>query len=185
MNIHSVGDSWTCREGDTGLDRGWQEFALPPECRHGVSGSTAQEWATDKNVMLSGVLASCESGDLVIISLVGNDMRHAADDGKITIQEIYTATASLHSVVDRFISHGCRVAMLVYTDPFGGKQIKAALGIMLMNTIIRGVALTHGCESLNSGDILTRPEHFDGKDFHPTAAGHHAIAVYIEKRWKR
>ena len=184
MKIHAVGDSWTCREGDTVLDRGWQAYALPPECRHGVSGTTAEQWATNHNGMRSRALAACSEGDVVIISLVGNDIRHAADDGNISIPELYSATAALYNVVSRFRAHGCTVVMLLYADPYRGHNIEASKGVMLINTIIRGVATIHGCELLETSEILRRPAHFDGRDFHPTAAGHHAIADYILKRWR-
>ena len=141
MSIHAVGDSWTCREGDTGLDRGWQTYALPAECRHGVSGSTAEEWATNHKGMCNRALAACSEGDVVIISLVGNDIRHAAEDGKITVDEIIAATVSLNSVVNKFRAAKCNVVLLKYCDPYSGQNVKAALGIFLMNTLVSGVAV--------------------------------------------
>lgn len=178
MSIHAVGDSWTCREGDTGLDRGWQTYALPAECRHGVSGSTAEEWATNHNGMRSRALAACSDGDVVIISLVGNDIRHAAEDGKITVDEIIAATVSLNSVVNKFRAAKCNVVLLKYCDPYSGHNVKAALGIFLMNTLVSGVAVANGCGTLETKGILTEKTDWCG-DFHPTESGHRKIAEKV------
>lgn len=177
-----VGDSWTCRESDTGIDRGWQSLVAQPDNQHGRSGSTARQWATDQGAILSCALSSIECGDTVIISLVGNDIRRAGDDGKITVSEIAKASLDLHAVARAFSNNGARLSFLLYTDPFNNQDDKARAGVALMNTLIRGVAFMFGASIIDTGKILTRPEHFDGVDFHPTASGHQAIADYINNR---
>ena len=175
-----VGDSWTCRESNTGLDRGWQSLVAQPGNQHGRSGSTARQWATDQDAILSCALSSVERGDTVIISLVGNDIRRAGDDGKITVSEIAKASLYLHAVARAFSINGARLSFLLYTDPFNNQDDKARAGVALMNTLIRGVAFMFGASIIDTGKILTRPEHFDGIDFHPTSEGHKAIALHIQ-----
>lgn len=178
----SVGDSWTKREADTGIDRGWEALAIPDYLRFGVSGSTAQQWAADYNGMLTRALSACSRGDMVIISLVGNDIRHAARDGFVTGLEVYHATKYLSRVVTAFQEKEARVCLLLYTDPYNGHNLMARAGVGMMNIIVRGVASLYCCDLLDTEAIL-KPQHFTGFDFHPTSAGHEAIAQEIIRRY--
>jgi len=180
--IHSIGDSWCCREGDTGIDRGWQEFALSPQCRHGVSGTTAEEWNADKNGMLSTALKSIQDGDVVIVSLLGNDLRRGVADGNLDSGEVFVAVQSLMGVVDKIKNVGAKVVLLIYSDPFRGKDSASKAGVALMRTVLKGVAFVQLCETLDTDKILTAPEHFNGVDIHPTEAGHRAIAECVKSR---
>jgi len=178
--IHAIGDSWTCREEDTGLDRGWQAMALLPEHRHGVSGTTAKRWAHDDGRVLSSALATMRSGDKVIVSLLGNDLRHAMADG-LTLSEIGRAALDLHRVVRRIKSHRCRPILLLYADPHRGRNATTTAGVALMRLILRTLARLSGCGILDTAAIL-RDEHFlPGPGIHPTEAGHRAIANHILK----
>ena len=179
--IHSIGDSWCCREGDTGIDRGWQEFALSPQCRHGVSGTTAEEWNTDKNCLLSTALTYINKDDNVIISLIGNDLRQAIAEGNLENGEIFMAVQSLIGVVDKVKAKDAKVTLLLYADPFNGKDSAAKSGVALMRILLKGVAFMRQCDTLDTAEILTLPNHFNGYDIHPTEKGHRAIAEYINK----
>lgn len=179
--IHSLGDSWCCREGDTKIDRGWQEFALSPGCRHGVSGTTAEEWNADKNGMLSAALKSINAGDTVIVSLLGNDMRRAVADGNLEGGEVFSAVRSLMGVVDKIKARGAKVVLLIYADPYRGKDSATKHGVALMRTLLKGVSFVQACESFDTTDILVEPGHFDGVDIHPTEMGHRAIAEYVSR----
>lgn len=180
-HVHSLGDSWTCIESD-GTNRGWQVYAgLAPAHRHGVAGSTARQWADDDGGILSDALAAMRRGDVVVVSLVGNDIRHAADDGQISFGEIVSSTRALYHVVGRLLDAHVRPVPLVYADPYFGRNPAAAAGVMLMEAIIRGVAAMHQVDLVDCQQILVKPVHFDGKDFHPTAEGHMAIASALRK----
>jgi lysophospholipase L1-like esterase len=179
--VHSLGDSWTCIEAG-GENAGWQVYAgLAPAHRHGVPGSTARQWADDDGGILSDALAAMRRGDVVVVSLVGNDIRHAADDGQISFGEIVSSTRALYHVVGRLLDAHVRPVLLVYADPYVGHRPEASAGVLLMGTIIRGVAAMHHVDLFDCQQILVEPVHFDGKDFHPTAAGHRAIAAAVKQ----
>ena len=180
---HSVGDSWCCREGDTGIDRGWQEFALAPNCRHGVPGTTAEEWNADKNGMLTSALKSMTEGDTVVVSLLGNDLRRGVADGNLDSGEIFVATQSLLGVIDKLKAIGVKPVLLMYADPYRGKDSASAAGVFMMRTMLNGIAFMRMCEKLDTAEILTEPDHFDGIDIHPTEKGHRAIAERVKALW--
>ena len=159
-----------------------QEFALSPQCRHGVSGTTAEEWYTDKNGMLSTALKSIQDGDVVIVSLLGNDLRRGVADGNLNSGEMFVAAQSLMGVVDKIKNVGAKVVLLIYSDPFRGKDSASKAGVALMRTLLKGVAFVQLCETLDTDEILTASEHFNGVDIHPTEAGHRAIAEYVKTR---
>lgn len=179
--IHSLGDSWCCYEGDTRIIRGWQEFALKPTARHGVPGTTAAEWNTDKNGLLSTALTYINKDDTVIISLIGNDLRRAVADGNLETGELFVAVQSLIGVVNKVKAKGAKVTLLLYADPFNGKDSATKTGVALMRTMLKGVAFMLQCDTLDTAKILTLLDHFDGCDIHPTEKGHRAIAEYINK----
>lgn len=179
--VHSLGDSWTCIEAG-GENAGWQVYAgLLPEHRHGIPGSTAAQWAADEGGIMSQAMASMQPGDVVVVSLIGNDIRHAADDGQITFGELLAGARALYAVVDRLIQVKVLTALLIYSDPYFGHKPEASAGIMLMETIIRGVAAMHKVGVFDTQAFLVDPLHFDGVDFHPTKCGHVAIAAALRK----
>ena len=181
---HSLGDSWCCIEGSTNINRGWQEFAIAPQCRHGISGSTAEEWSSDKNGMLTNALKTINEDDVVIISLIGNDLRHGSSDGNLTDGEVFVAVQALMEVVEKIKDKGAKPVLLIYADPYRGKDPTSKAGIALMKTLLKGVAFIQMCEVMDTSEILTSPDHFDGADIHPTEKGHRAIAEYIlQQNW--
>jgi len=180
--IHAIGDSWTCREEDTGLDRGWQAFALPPDCRHGVSGSTARQWALDEEKILTSALAAMQPGDTVIVSLIGNDLRHAQADGDgFTFFKVAEAAGSLISVVQTLLQHSVHPVILLYADPHRGRNDETKRGVAMTRRLLRSLAHLNGCTTLDTATILQDKHFLPGPGIHPTEAGHRAIANHILK----
>lgn len=177
--VHSLGDSWTCIEAD-GANAGWQVYAgLEPAHRHGIPGSTARQWADDDGGILADALAAMCPGDTVFVSLVGNDFRHAIADGVLTQDEVVDACDSLRQVILRLRASGAHVIVMGYANPYCGNEVaQAAANALCM--MIRRVANESGAKYFDVARHLVMPEHFDGKDFHPTAAGHRAIAAAVK-----
>jgi lysophospholipase L1-like esterase len=178
--VHSLGDSWTCIEAG-GANAGWQVYAgLFPEHRHGIPGSTAAQWAVDEGGILTAATGTMRPGDTVFVSLVGNDFRHAIADGVLTQDEVVDACDSLRQVILRLRASGAHVIVMGYANPYCGNEVaQAAANALCM--MIRRVANESGAKYFDVARHLVMPEHFDGKDFHPTAAGHRAIARAVEQ----
>jgi len=173
MDILVLGDSWASAvEADTGRDAGWpQIMGIPDTHRQGISGSTAAEWAADLDGRLThamGTQARC-----VIISLMGNDARAAVEDGRVTARELADALASMRHVVNA--CRRPRTVVLLYADPYGGTQTQSSIAVPIINAAIRAACLGLNVVYADTGAWL-QPEHFDGRDIHPTRAGHQVIA---------
>ena len=100
-NTLVIGDSWaSALESDTGLHRGWPFFAgVPEHLRQGISGSTAVQWALNDDDRMSTAIDASRNVNCVVISLFGNDVRHYADDGKITLYEVLDSIKAMRQVV--------------------------------------------------------------------------------------
>lgn len=178
--VHSLGDSWTCVEAG-GVKRGWEVYAgLEPAHRHGIPGSTAAQWCADEGGILSAALAEITPGDTVFVSLIGNDFRHAIADGVLTQYEVVDACDSLRQVILRLRASGAHVIVMGYANPYCGNEVAAAAANALC-MMIRRVANESGAKYFDVARHLVMPDHFDGKDFHPTAAGHRAIAAAVKQ----
>jgi len=178
MSVLVVGDSWASAvEGDTGLDRGWPSIMdIPIEYRQAIAGSTAEEWAANKDDRLSKAMET--KTDTVIISLMGNDARAAYADGKVTSDEVSRALVAMRAVVKK-VSRGRNAFVLLYADPFSGNDPSHKLILPVLNGAIRMASFGYA-QPLDLGDVLG-PKDFDGKDIHPTRAGHEVMAEYIGK----
>ena len=177
--VHSLGDSWTCIEAG-GENAGWQVYAgLLPEHRHGIPGSTAAQWAHNEGGIMSQAMASMQPGDVVFVSLVGNDFRHALADGILSHDEYVTAKTSLSTVLKWLRDAGLHVIATGYTNPWPENTMAAAAAYSLC-TMIRHTATDAGVKYFDTARHLVMPDHFDGRDFHPTAAGHQALADAIK-----
>jgi len=176
MKTLVLGDSWASAiEADTGRDAGWPEImGIPSDMRQAVAGSTAAEWAADKDGRLTRAINT--EADAVIISLMGNDGRHAMSDGVLTIAEMVGMVRSMRRVVDTL--QRSLTVVLLYADPYSGRDDTAAMGVSFLNSAIRWACRDLPVTFVDTGDWLTQ-EHFDGKDFHPTRAGHEVIAAHI------
>jgi len=174
MKTLVIGDSWASAvEADTGRDAGWPEI-MGAELRQGVSGSTAAQWASDFDGRLS--LARDTDSDAVVISLLGNDARHAVSDGQVTADEIAAGLRDMRAVVEAVLRP--LTIVLLYADPFCGTQAQARVGVPLLNGAIRWACNGLPVVFADTGAWLTR-EHFDGRDIHPTRAGHEVIAAQM------
>ena len=178
--VHSLGDSWTCIEAG-GVKRGWEVYAgLEPAHRHGIPGSTAKQWANDEGRILTAAMETMHPADTVFVSLIGNDFRHAVADGVLTPNEVDEACESLLTVVGRLHIMWANVVLMGYANPYDGNEVAQAAEHALC-MMIRRVANESGAKYFDVAEILVAPDHFDGTDFHPTAAGHKALASALLK----
>lgn len=167
-----VGDSWSSAVVAGEGDRvGWPlMLGIPDEMRQAVAGSTAAQWAGDFGGRMTR--AAQAQADVVILSLLGNDAFAALSDGTVTPEEVSAGVASLRRVVETV--RKSRTIVLLYADPFCGRDLRSAVACPLLNAAICS-ALPAGVETFDARTVL-RPEHFDGSDIHPNRAGHEAIA---------
>ncbi len=172
MKVLVIGDSWaSAREADTGMDAGWPHLlSVAPSHRQGVSGATAMQWATDHEGWLSR--ARHTSADAVIVSLLGNDARLALEK-PATGRELDAGLGHLRTVVDAVL-RPLSIVML-YADPFGGRDVRAQSAVSSLNAAIRRACRGRPVVFADTARWL-KPEHFDGSDIHPTRAGHGALA---------
>lgn len=173
MKALVIGDSWASAwEADTGRDEGWPlMMGLAPEMRQGIAGSTAAQWASDFDGRLSR--SRNTDSDAVIVSLLGNDARHAVSDGQVTADEIAAGLRDMRAVVELVLRP--LTIVLLYADPFCGDNAQARVGVPLLNGAIRWACTGLHVVFADAGAWLGR-EHFDGADIHPTRAGHAVIA---------
>ena len=168
-----VGDSWSSAvvagEGDR---MGWPlMLGISDDMRQAVAGSTAAQWAADFDGRLTR--AAQTPADVVIVSILGNDAFAALADGTVTPDEVSAGVSALRRMVETV--RKSRTIVLLYADPFGGRDIRSAIACPLLNAAICG-AVPDGVETFDTRTVL-RPDHFDGTDIHPNRAGHEAIAV--------
>jgi hypothetical protein len=109
----------------------------------------------------------------VIVSLLGNDARHAVSDGRVTADEVAAGLRDMRAVVEA--AQRPLTIVLLYADPFCGAQAQARVAVPLINGAIRWACNGIPVVFADTGTWLTR-EHFDGRDIHPTRAGHAVIA---------
>jgi len=175
-DILVVGDSISAaREADTGLDRGWPEImGIPADMRQAVSGSTAAEWAMDRNGMLTK--ARNTQADILIMSIMANDIMRAASDGRVTGMEIAAAIYDMSQVL-RALYRPLTIVLL-YADPFCGANAQAAAVVPRLNQGCRIACFGRDVVFVELGEILG-PEHSYGTDIHPTRAGHAVIAAHL------
>lgn len=172
MKILAIGDSWSSAvvAGAPGHG-GWPEIlGLPGVMRQAVAGSTAAQWAYNFDGRLENAVETPAEG--VVMSLLGNDAIAAMSDGVATPKEILEGLDHMRKVVDK-VQKKVTVVVL-YADPFFGKNKGYAVMIPLLNSAIR-LACPEWVDFFDTYAIL-KPEHFDGTDIHPTMAGHQAIA---------
>lgn len=146
-------------------------MGVPMGLRQGIAGSTAAQWASN----VSGVLARAKAtvADTVIVSLLGNDARAAVSDGQVTADEVAAGLRDMRAVVEA-VQRPLTIVLL-YADPFCGAQEQARVAVPLLNGAIRWACNRLPVVFADTGLWLTR-EHFDGRDIHPTRAGHAVIA---------
>ncbi len=185
-----IGDSWISAYVAGGsVNGGWPLYMGGlPKLRMGISGSTAKEWAEDKDGRLSLALALEEDYDTVIISLMGNDAFAALQDGHVSTAEVLAAISNMRKVVKSFTRLKKRVFVLQYSSPFypGNKRfVEGGKAVGQINSAIEVACHFLPVEFIHTPTALLE-EHFDGTDIHPNEAGHKALADYITQKicWK-
>ena len=132
MKTMTIGDSWSSAiEADTGNDAGWPDM-MQIDHRQAISGSTAAEWAGNKEGRLDKAIET--DADVLILSLLGNDFRRAIQDGSISIAEITACFQDMRKVVRA--AKKKRTIVILYADPFCGSNQLAALGVEIINMTI-------------------------------------------------
>lgn len=183
-NVLVVGDSWSSAiESDSGQDlKGWPDIlGIPQEMRQAVAGTTAYDWATDHNGMLSK--ARNTPSNTVVASLLGNDPIKSMASGRLDVSSIGMATSYMEEVL-KTLRRPTTVVFL-YADPFLGNNPTTGFGVAILNVSIQ-VAVKYCLRGtpvlfLDASKILTDPSHFNGTDIHPTKLGHQAIAQELTR----
>lgn len=154
-------------------------LGLPLFADYARSGSTAQQWAANKDGWLSSLISS--TADIAVGSLGGNDAFAALADGVVTDLEKVVALASIFHVLMRLRRR--RVILMLYPDPFQGARPDAAAGHRQLVEAISAVAgyansINGNITLLDLSTVLGR-EHFDGLDIHPNEAGYQAMGAAV------
>ncbi len=180
-NLLVIGDSWaSAHEADTGNQyAGWPKIlGVAPDLRQAIAGSTAAQWAGDRDRCLSNAIAT--PAPFVLISLGGNDLGNFRN-----FSDAANAIFNLRKVIGSF--HDRKTIVMLYANPFPGRA-DAETAVHLLN---RGISyacrgFTH-VSFLHTDKILC-PEHFlqqHPRDIHPTRAGWqvvaHAIRHFVNK----
>lgn len=169
-----IGDSWASAVvcGNPDPRAGWPLIMeIPDGNRQGIAGSTAAEWSLNVGGRLDKAKAT--PSDFVIVSLLGNDMRLALSDGKLTVVEVMESINHMRNVVAAF--EGRRVIVLLYSDPYLKAEPMSCGIVNLLNVTVMQACNRYGVTYANTGLWLYQ-EHFDRVDIHPNIDGHEAIA---------
>jgi lysophospholipase L1-like esterase len=182
MKIVLFGDSYTHGR----LPHSQTDGALPNElglesnCCFAKSGTTAQEWAINKDGMLENVISS--DADIAVGSLGGNDLFVALADGNVTFLERIAMMGALYMVLKR-ISETKKTILMLYPDPFSGTRADAIEAqkqlTMALNLIVSAVNKEkNNIVTLDLSTVLNS-SHFDNVDIHPNVEGYKVMAKAI------
>lgn len=175
-----VGDSWAAGHvAEDATDNGWPlMLGIAPELRQGVDGSTAAQWAADSGGMLSRALQTpC---DAILMCLGGNDAFAAWADRRINADEIAAISANVKTVADALATKGVPLFILLYANPYPSDW-RAKFAVVGINAAI-ALGLPAGATALSASNALTSEESWARNDFHPSYAGHRALAAFIAHR---
>lgn len=185
MNCVLFGDSYTAgRLPNTQTDGAFREaLGVPLEDDFSVSGSTAQDWAFGQcGGRLHRVIV--HQAEWAVGSLGGNDAFQAMADGVMTDAEAVGAMAALLFVLHRL--RGKRVLLMLYPDPYRGRNAQAAQGHKKLVQAIQEIARIARWIGVNVETIdleqFTEDRFFDGVDIHPNRDGYAAYAAAVRKR---
>lgn len=190
MRILIVGDSHAkCRlpHGSVDSDAIANRLDVPDELRLAVSGSTAIEWASDKDGWLSRAQALAAECDAVLISLLGNDLFAAARDGHIETSEVAAAAGALYEVVRSIAIAAPRTFVLLYGYPYHDSNVRNILALEALDGAIEAVVETvrvvtgSRIETIDERRIVSRSD-WPGDDIHPLESGYIAIADEVARR---
>ncbi len=180
------GDSYTAgRLPHTNTDGAFR--AALGECAkydYALSGSTTVEWSMNIEQRLTSVC--CAKVGVAVGTLLGNDALAAIADGQVSAGEALPALAALALVLNRIALYK-PVLLMLYPDPYQGKRKDVAEGIIRLNAAITTVTYAVNGMCASGGPVmllplgpLLKPEHFDGSDIHPNAAGYAAMAAAVQ-----
>jgi len=190
MKILPMGDSWAsavCATPQGDVDhRGWPQIigsnGWATMFYNGVMGSTAAQWAMNFDNRLE--IAKLAPADVCIVSLLGNDVIHACESGDtaaLTMAALTLGGRALTGVVN--VAKKPRTLVMIYADPFGGKQALVNKWLPVVNAqITKSVAGIKGVEIFDTAPVLAAPGSFNGVSGHPTAQGHIALATAFKQR---
>lgn len=159
----------------------------PAEMRIAISGSTAEQWASDFNMRLTLAQLAAQDAEATLISLGGNDLFKAAQDGHVEDAEIAALCCHVFHVLEELALPSKRTFVLLYGYPFMTVDAHKLMAVTRLNAFIAGVARTvaalHGVriETLDERMILI-PEDWPGDDIHPFESGYIKIAEEILRR---
>lgn len=181
MDILIVGDSHAkCRlpdgrDADTIADA----LGVPMRFRHARSGSTARQWLDPANPWLQNALQVMPDCEAVFISLGGNDLFRDYVDGKVTREEAKAIALDVKAVVGMFGAR--RVFLLVYGDPYKGKDTTALAGVLCINIAYRIFTADMPFVTLVPESAVLTEDDWCGTDIHPNGTGYAKIAEFIKK----
>lgn len=177
-----IGDSWSSAVvAGNPASGGWPEMiGIPAEMRQAVAGSTAAQWAADFEGRLTKAINT--PSDIVILSLLGNDLRAALADGTLTLFELNMAIGSFRHVLHRIVEDRRRVLVMLYADPSGGDR-RMAVAVALLNQTIRAsvIGVDFRIHTLPLGFALGNVDFRRGDGLHANQAGHEHIASFIKE----
>lgn len=168
-DILVIGDSWS-----VGWSSYLERFSGRKVHSQGIIGSTADEWAKNKNGCLSK--AKSTKADTVIISLTGNDFQVAMKNDNMTSREIVAAYLSLRKVLK--VLRRKKTIIILYADPFSGKDPMSRVAVPLFNAFIQISCIGFDVEFADTSQWL-ESIHFDGVDIHPNELGKKTIGKHL------
>lgn len=162
-----IGDSWS--------DCLWPHLlGIPESHMQAVSGSTAAQWASDFDGRLTK--AASTPADILLVSLMGNDLRHAMLDGVVTDDEKDAACDAM-----RYVCATARkaqnIAMLYAVPTVAPNNLWNAAS--LLNDVVKS-AIPKDFELFHSNYFL-RDKDFLPDGIHTNYAGQFAIACEMKK----
>jgi lysophospholipase L1-like esterase len=181
-----VGDSYSSAvvAGEASTRNGWPLLlGVDDSNMQAVAGSTAAQWAGNFEGRL--LKAYKTKADVVIVSLLGNDVFAALKDDVITQEEINQGIMHLMHIV--MMVQKPITIIILYTDPFFGANKQFSMLCSFLNATIEQTCLRIKRESLFFFDTrnVLKKEDFDGKDIHPNRKGHEAIAQGLAELIKK
>jgi len=186
MNILILGDSHAKARTPDGKDTDLiaETLEVPTSLRLAVSGSMARHWRENREGWLdkAKALAADPATEAAFISLGGNDLFRDYADGIITAEE---ARAILDDIKEVLASFTLPIYLLIYGDPYCGRDIRAVLAVIGIDMALTSLAKQlKNVYVIRESQILSN-EDWCGTDIHPNSSGYIKIAEAIRKEHNR
>lgn len=180
MNINDIeviGDSWAYGfNGETRKADGWTAMLnIPKENIVAEPGRTALDFINNREGILTRALSIKTT--CAIISLLGNDIEKAFQDGKLTLEEILVAAKSFRNIID--LLEKDYIFVFTYADPYCGKNDMAKIAVPILNALIMS-SCPIGTQFIRLDTVLDEPCFENTDNFHPNTYGHKLIADQVE-----